>query len=265
MRLERLKRDLMKYQAFPIPAVVFSIAVSLLMVLSFSSVLQAQVDFDECGVFDTDFSGCVLFFPDGSLFGGVQVDIQNPPMNQTVRVTGTSFSCGGVCFPDLCLSGAQVFFDCQGSPAPETDCGNGQDDDADGLIDCCDPDCACTPSFEICDNGWDDDCDGLIDLQDPDCMGAPPGGVFIRGDSNGDAAVNVADAVRTLSYLFLGETIECLDAADFGDDGNVNIADAVGLLSTLFSSSGPPASPYPDCGFDPTSDSMQCWFYFVCP
>ena len=239
------------------------VMVTLLLILG--TPVYGQVDFIECGVFDTDFGGCVLFFPDSGFPGGIEVDLVNPPMNQIVRVTGISFTCGGICFPDLCLSGTQVFFDCPGSPLGESDCSNGQDDDADLLTDCCDPDCACTPGIEICDNGWDDDCDGFIDLIDPDCLGSQQGGVFVRGDSNADGIVNVADAVRTLGFLFLAETVDCLDAADVGDDGNVNIADAVALLSTLFSSSGPPAPPYPDCGFDPTGDALQCWFHLVCP
>jgi len=45
-------------------------------------------------------------------------------------------------------------------------CGNGCDDDGDGLTDCCDPDCGC----EICDNLIDDDCDGDIDGDDTDCQ-----------------------------------------------------------------------------------------------
>jgi hypothetical protein len=49
-------------------------------------------------------------------------------------------------------------------------CGNGCDDDGDGLTDCCDPDCAC----EICDDGIDNDCDGLIDIADDDCTITPP-------------------------------------------------------------------------------------------
>jgi hypothetical protein len=49
-------------------------------------------------------------------------------------------------------------------------CGNGCDDDGDGLTDCCDPDCGC----EICDDGIDNDCDGLIDIADDDCTITPP-------------------------------------------------------------------------------------------
>lgn len=50
------------------------------------------------------------------------------------------------------------------------DCGNGIDDDCDGLVDLDDPDCPiCVPTTEDCGNGIDDDCDGLVDLDDSDC------------------------------------------------------------------------------------------------
>jgi MYXO-CTERM domain-containing protein len=54
-------------------------------------------------------------------------------------------------------------------------CTNEIDDDVDGLTDCDDPDCmlasgcGCIAETEICDNGLDDDCDGKIDCADPDC------------------------------------------------------------------------------------------------
>jgi hypothetical protein len=58
-------------------------------------------------------------------------------------------------------------------PVPE-DCGNGLDDDCDGLVDCRDPDCAAVPAcipkpVELCDDCVDNDGDGLIDYEDPDC------------------------------------------------------------------------------------------------
>jgi hypothetical protein len=65
-----------------------------------------------------------------------------------------------------------------GSPSPPPPveiCGNGVDDDGDGLIDLRDPDCARPPppTPEICENGIDDDGDGIID-EDPGCIRPPP-------------------------------------------------------------------------------------------
>lgn len=63
----------------------------------------------------------------------------------------------------------------------EAACSNGVDDDADGQIDCFDPDCAATtvckppvtPTPEntsaLCSNGADDDKDGLTDCADSEC------------------------------------------------------------------------------------------------
>ena len=57
-------------------------------------------------------------------------------------------------------------------------CDNGIDDDGNGLMDCKDPACfgdkACVvPGREICNNNLDDDDDGLIDCKDPDCAKDP--------------------------------------------------------------------------------------------
>lgn len=86
--------------------------------------------------------------------------------------------------------------DC-GTPAPESECTDGVDNDCDTLVDCDDPDCAgdaaCTcdddgvcetdedqcncpfdcgdpPSNEAdCSDGLDEDCDGDVDCDDADC------------------------------------------------------------------------------------------------
>ncbi len=94
----------------------------------------------------------------------------------------------------------------------------------------------------------------------------PSTGGFIRGDTNGDGAINIADAVSLLAGLFTGGALNCEDAADCNDDGQVNIADAVYELSNLFSG-GPnmPAPTAPVCGADPTTDALDCATYDACP
>jgi hypothetical protein len=71
---------------------------------------------------------------------------------------------------------------CQSDPAcidhKKETCNNGIDDDGNGLVDCKDPACfgdkACVvPGREICNNNLDDDEDGLIDCADPDCVKDP--------------------------------------------------------------------------------------------
>ena len=80
---------------------------------------------------------------------------------------------------------------------------------------------------------------------------------FARGQVNGDAATDLADAVTTLLYLFAGREIACEDAADFNDDGLLNLTDPIALLDYLFRGGEGPAEPVV-CGADPTEDALLC-------
>ena len=59
------------------------------------------------------------------------------------------------------------------------------------------------------------------------CLGTPVFGQwsFVRGDANGDGAVDVADAISSLSYLFQAGALDCLDAGDTNDDGEFDVAE----------------------------------------
>jgi len=82
---------------------------------------------------------------------------------------------------------------------------------------------------------------------------------FIRGDFNGDGRLNIADAMKLLSWLFLESSVpDCLDAGDVDDDGRIDIGDPMALLSLLFLQPGRPPSPYPAPGPDPTPDGLGC-------
>jgi hypothetical protein len=49
------------------------------------------------------------------------------------------------------------------------------------------------------------------------------GRLFLRGDANTGATIDIADAIFILSCLFAeGPSLSCLDAADANDDGNVD-------------------------------------------
>jgi len=86
------------------------------------------------------------------------------------------------------------------------------------------------------------------------------GPAFVRGDADGNLAVNLTDAIYILNHLFLGGTVPvCDDAADVDDSGITDIADAVNLLLHLFQSGAAPPSPYPDPGADPTADALTCF------
>ena len=87
---------------------------------------------------------------------------------------------------------------------------------------------------------------------------------FIRGHVLGGLTVGIPDVLVILNYLFLsGLTPECLSTADVNDDGDVELVDALALLNYLFAGGAPPSGPFPDCGVDPTPDSLVC--LSVCP
>lgn len=88
---------------------------------------------------------------------------------------------------------------------------------------------------------------------------APLGsGQFVRGDANRSGAVDLADAIATLAYLFNGAPAWCSSALDANDDGALNIGDPIRTLGYLFTSGPAPAAPFPGCGVDPTLDALDC-------
>ncbi|MEM7166375.1 MAG: DUF1800 family protein [Planctomycetota bacterium] len=89
--------------------------------------------------------------------------------------------------------------------------------------------------------------------------------LFVRGDANADAGLNISDAVAMLSYLFSSGDLGCHDAADANDDDSLNVADPVYLLSYLFSGGSEPPAPHDVCGADPTLDTnLTCQSYPPC-
>jgi hypothetical protein len=82
---------------------------------------------------------------------------------------------------------------------------------------------------------------------------------FLRGDTNGDGNVDLSDAVATLNFLFLGsDDPACKDAADANDSGVIDITDAIFQLGVLFLGQGDFPAPHPECGEDPTKDTLGC-------
>jgi hypothetical protein len=143
----------------------------------------------------------------------------------------------------------------------ETSCGNGADDDCDGLIDCKDPDCqrlgaACAPNGFVCTaasggtcacsgnggtpqaketscaDGFDNDCDGAVDCLDMDCRPATPG-AFGQGctPAGGNPAVAPAFGFKCdflgRCVCSKGQAVEvsCGDGVDNDCDGLVDCAD----------------------------------------
>lgn len=83
--------------------------------------------------------------------------------------------------------------------------------------------------------------------------------VFLRGDCDGNGAVQITDAINLLGYLFLG-TFEpsCPDACDTNDDGNIDLSDPLYILTFLFIGGiDPIPAPYPEPGPDTTGDALE--------
>ena len=77
-------------------------------------------------------------------------------------------------------------------------------------------------------------------------------GGYICGDSNADGKVNVADAVKIISYVFAGgDPPDPLESADTNCDSRVNVADAVKIISYVFAGGSIPCDTdgddIPDC------------------
>ena len=93
--------------------------------------------------------------------------------------------------------------------------------------------------------------DGAINISE--------GVLFTRGDANGDANVNISDALKALEFLFQAEPAgRCRKALDANDDGAINISDPVYVLTFLFAAGQRIPPPYPEAGIDPTPDGLPC-------
>ncbi len=92
---------------------------------------------------------------------------------------------------------------------------------------------------------------------------------FVRSDCNTDGSTNIGDAVNLLNFLFVPDQapdLLCEKPCDANDDGALNIADAITILNFLFVMGPSPQEPFPDCGDDPTSDSLEaCVDLPTCP
>ena len=83
---------------------------------------------------------------------------------------------------------------------------------------------------------------------------------FMRGDANQDLKVDLADHSTVFgSIVFPGAvTIICDDAADANDDGAVNLADSIYIIQYLWLFGPAPPAPGELLGFDSTIDELTC-------
>ena len=82
---------------------------------------------------------------------------------------------------------------------------------------------------------------------------------FQRGDVSVNGAVDIADPVRVLEFMFLGRTPDCASGLDWNADGALEIDDPLSILSYLFLGTTPGAAPFPECGTAPSADDAFCF------
>lgn len=91
-------------------------------------------------------------------------------------------------------------------------------------------------------------------------------GRFVRGDTNEDGVLDLADALRSIQLIVppgpAGPPVppKCRLSIDSNGDNATNIADPIYLLNWLFLSGPPPGNPFPDCGpsSDPVPNNVAC-------
>jgi hypothetical protein len=116
------------------------------------------------------------------------------------------------------------------------------------------PACASTgwQALEVCTNyGCDSEAMGFFYAE-------PAATLFVRGDANDDGLTDISDPLSIVFDLFLERPAPapCRDALDADDSGAVNLADAVALLDFLFLNGAVVPLPFPQPGADPTADPL---------
>jgi hypothetical protein len=67
---------------------------------------------------------------------------------------------------------------------------------------------------------------------------------YVCGDANGDAAVNVGDAVYIINFVFKGgDAPNPIESGDANCDGQTNVGDAVYLINFVFKGGPNPCCP----------------------
>jgi hypothetical protein len=82
---------------------------------------------------------------------------------------------------------------------------------------------------------------------------------FVRGDSNVDHKVNLADAIWIVNELLRhGPRSSCPRASDINADGLYDLADAMFLIEWMFLSGPVMPPPYPACGTALGPKELDC-------
>lgn len=92
---------------------------------------------------------------------------------------------------------------------------------------------------------------------------------FRRGDCNDDGDVDISDAIKLFTFLFLagGKAPFCEDACDSNDDADLDISDPIFVLNFLFRGGHEPPLPGSGaaCGPDSAPDALTCNSFLSCP
>lgn len=113
-----------------------------------------------------------------------------------------------------------------GAPSPVSEiCGDGEDNDGNGLIDCVDPACRLLPEcIEDCGDGVDNDQDGYADCEDADCAEAE-GCVEVCGDGADNDSDGLTDCEDPDCASLESCQEDCADGLDNDSDGLADCED----------------------------------------
>ena len=155
---------------------------------------------------------------------GVVDDVPPVPTSCGVGACGTTGAlvCQGGRTVDTCRPGAP------GTEGPfgSASCGDGVDNDCDGVVDGLDAGCSAPAMEQACVDGQDNDGDGLVDCADPDCASAVNGscdsglaGVCAAGQ------VQCAGGAPACVQTVFPKAEVCADGLDNDCDGLADLAD----------------------------------------
>ena len=88
---------------------------------------------------------------------------------------------------------------------------------------------------------------------------------FVRGDTNQDGQVDVADGIFLIQYLFNnGASPGCFTAGDSNNDHSLDVADFIYSIAYQFLGGPPPAAPFPGCGVEADPNALPCVSFGPC-
>ncbi|MDA9264870.1 hypothetical protein OAN47_03625 [Planctomycetota bacterium] len=168
---------------FSTPRCISYLLFSLLVFSVHNIPVDAQTDFEECGVFEMDPLGqCLLFYPEDASLGALIVDMgatAPPNPGSEGLLIGTQVDCVGICFPTSCVIGANFNpAGCNTTPSPQFIRG----------------DCNNDLTFNL--------ADAIYHLFSLFAAGPPPA-CYAACDMDIDDASNIGDSIAMLNFLFL--------------------------------------------------------------